>query len=240
MKISKFDFQPGERLAGRYKIIRLLGAGWESEVYLVQEIATGIERTAKFFIPQRNPRNTVLRHTAKKLHRLRHCSALIQYVTNETIDFADQKVSLLISEYVDGSLYTDFIAGQPGKRMGSFESLHVLYALACALEPIHSHREYHGDLHTGNIIIRRTGLGFEIKLIDIFRQKQRKSQSIRDDVWDAIRIFYDTLGGSRYYPRQPPQIKEICCGLRRSVIGEKFRHAGHLRLFLENLKWDAS
>lgn len=238
MRIKAFDFQPGDCLAGRYTIVRLLGAGWESEVYLVREGQTGIERTAKLFIPQRNPRNTVLRHTAKKLHRLRHCGALIQYVTNDQIEFNGKQVSFLISEYVDGTLFNDFMAELPGRRMPTFEALHLLHALACALEPIHAQREYHGDLHPGNIIIRRAGLGFDIKLIDIFRHRQQKSLSIRDDVWDAIRIFYDALGGSRFYSRQPDQVKQICRGLRRSLIASRFRHAGQLRLYLENLRWD--
>lgn len=238
MRIDRFSFQPNDRLAGRYKIVRLLGAGWESEVYLVREVVTGIERTAKLFIPHRNPKDTVLRHTAKKLHRLRHCPALIQYVTQEHIEYEGQQVGLLISEYIDGELFSDFLSAMPGKRLSTFEALHVLYAIVCALEPIHASREYHGDLHMGNIIIRRTGIGFDVKLIDIFRQRQRKSDSIRNDVWDAIRIFYDSLGGSRFYSRQPDQVKQICRGLRRSLISARFRHAGQLRLTLESLQWD--
>jgi len=238
MRIDHFDLQPNYRLAGRYTVVRFLGAGWESEVYLVREVATGIERTAKLFTPHRNPRDTVLRHTAKKLHRLRHCPALIQYVTQEHIEFQGQRVGKLISEYVDGDLFSDFLAKEPGKRLSTFEALHVLHAIACALEPIHASREYHGDLHMGNTIIRRSGLGFDVKLIDIFRQNQRKSDSIRNDVWDAIKIFYDSLGGSRFYSRQPDQVKFICRGLRRSLIGARFRNAGQLRLTLESLQWD--
>lgn len=238
-RITQFNFQPGDLIAGRYAVIRLLGRGWESEVYLVKECNTGIERTAKLFIPDRNPGNRVLRHTARKLHRLRHCSALVQYVTSDQVAFDGQSVHLLISEFVEGELLPQFLKAQPGQRLPTFEALHLLHALALALEPIHAQREYHGDLHGGNVLVSRRGLGFDVRLIDLYRQDQTKGQSIRDDVWDIIRMFYDALGGSRFYSRQPAQVKGICLGLRRQPIQQRFRHAGQLRLHLENLIWSA-
>ena len=71
--ITQFNFLPGRKLAGRYEVVGLLGIGWESEVYLVREIATGVERAAKIFFPERNPGNRVLIRTAEKLHKLREC-----------------------------------------------------------------------------------------------------------------------------------------------------------------------
>lgn len=236
--INSFDFSPGRQLARRYEVIGLLGAGWESEVYLIREKATGVERAAKLFFPQRNQNNKVAKLAAKKLHQLRDCSALIQYVAQETITFQRQPVTMMISEYVDGQLLNDFIADHPGKRLHQFEALHLLYALAAAMEPIHLHREYHGDLHPGNIIIRRVGLGFDVKLIDLHHHNQRKIWSIHDDVWDLIKIFYDALGGSRFYSRHPKEIKQICRGLKRSLVAEKFRNTGQLRRHLETIKWE--
>ena len=238
MTIKAFDFSEGEVLAGRYEIVRRLGQGWESEVYLVKERATSIERAAKVFLPARNPGNKVARKTAKKLHELRHCSALIQYITHEAIELGGQQVNMLISEYVDGQVLAEFQASQPSRRLGTFEAMHALYALCIALEPIHQHREYHGDMHSGNVIIKRYGLGFEVKLIDIFHHRQRKSLSIQNDVIDLIRIFYDMLGGRRYYARQPAQVKQICLGLKRTLISKRFRNAGQLRRHLETLRWD--
>ena len=238
MSIRSFDFPEGQLLAERYEIVRRLGEGWESEVYLVKERATSIERAAKVFLPARNPGNRVARKTAKKLHELRHCGALIQYITHEAFEVDEQPVTMLISEYVDGQVLAEFLAAQPSRRLTMFEALHVLYALATALEPVHQHREYHGDLHAGNIIVRRSGLGFEIKLIDIFHHRQRKSLSIQNDVLDLIRLFYDMLGGRRHYARQPAQVKQICLGLKRTLISKRFRHAGHLKRHLETLRWD--
>ncbi|MGI9304630.1 MAG: serine/threonine protein kinase, partial [Gammaproteobacteria bacterium] len=70
--IKAFNFKPGHVLSGRYEVMSRLGAGWEGEVYLIHELGTRIERTAKFFFPQRNARDRAARLYAKKLHKLRH------------------------------------------------------------------------------------------------------------------------------------------------------------------------
>jgi tRNA A-37 threonylcarbamoyl transferase component Bud32 len=237
VKLTQFNLLPGRKLAGRYEVVGLLGIGWESEVYLVRELATGVERAAKVFFPERNPGNRVARRTAEKLHKLRGCQALIQYVTQEKIVFQKQNVTVLISEYVDGELLSDFIAKQPGQRLHRFEALHLLHALAVAVEPIHERREYHGDLHSGNVIVQRIGIGFDIRLIDIFHHAQRKTWSIQGDVVDLIRLFYDAIGGSRFYSREPKFVKEICGGLMHTLINSRFRNAGQLRRHLESFRW---
>ena len=237
-EITSFDLAPGRTLAGRHEVVNLLGTGWESEVYLIREVATGIERAAKLFFPNRNIDNKVARMTAEKLHKLRDCHALIQYVSQETITFRRHAITMLISEYVDGELLSDFIGKQPGKRLHRFEALHLLHALAIAVEPIHEHREYHGDLHDGNVIIQRLGIGFEIKLIDIFHRPRRTTWNIQYDVIDLIRLFYDAIGGQRFYSREPQVVKDICRGLKHSLIEQRFRNAGQLRRYLESLHWD--
>jgi len=50
-----------------------------------------------------------------------------------------------------------------------------------------------------------------------------------------IRIFYDSLGGQKYYAKQPKVVKDICCGLKHSIALKKFKSAGHLRQYIENI-----
>ena len=236
--IESFDFEPGRVLAKKYEIISFLGAGWEGEVYKVRELATGIERAVKLFFPHRNPANRAAKFYAKKLHRLRHCSILIQYHTQEIFTYRKNQILFLVSEFVEGDLLSEFILKQKGKRLQCFEGLHVLHALASGVEQIHESGEYHGDLHDENVIIRRRGLGFKVKLVDMYNWGPASPRNIRDDVCDLIRIFYDSLGGTRFYAKQPPYVKAICCGLKRSLIIRKFRTAGHLRQHLETFTWD--
>ena len=152
-KIESFEFHPGRILVKKYQVLSRLGSGWEGEVFLVRETATGIERAAKFFYPERNTNDKTLRSYAKKLHKLRHCPILIQYHTQEHMTYRGVPVNFLVSEFVEGVLLTDFIHAQPGKRLQPFQAVHLLHALVTGLESIHNLREYHGDLHTDNVIV---------------------------------------------------------------------------------------
>lgn len=236
--IENFNLQPGRVLARKYEIIDLLGAGWEGEVYLIREISTGIERTAKLFFPQRNQKNKSLNFYAKKLHELRHCPIVIHYNAQETITVQGQPVSFLISEYVEGELLSEFIKRQPGKRLTAFQGLHLLHSLSSGLECVHTMGEYHGDLHMGNIIVQRFGLSFELKILDFYQWKAPRKENIRDDTVDMVRILYDAIGGKKYYANQPQEIKDIICGLKKNLILKKFRSAGQLRQYLETMAWE--
>ena len=237
-RIERFDFAAGDVLADKYEIRSQLGTGWEGEVYLVRELATGIERAAKFWYPHRNQRNRAVRFYAKKLHKLRHCPILIQYHTQETIDVDGTPVRFLVSEFVEGELLRQFVARQSGGRLPVFQALHLLHALAVGIEPIHNMREYHGDLHDENIIIRRRGISFDLKCVDMFHWGKASSENTQEDVLNLVRIFYDAVGGPRRYAQQPDVVKAICRGLKRSLILRQFRSAGQLRQYLETMQWD--
>lgn len=235
--LDKFDLKPGRILARKYEVISQLGAGWEGEVFLIREVATGIERTAKLFFPQRNPRDKAVKFYAKKLHTLRNCPIVIQYGAQEHITVKGLPVTALISEYVEGELLSQFVARQPGKRLQPFAALHVLHALTCGMECIHSLGEYHGDLHTDNIILQRYGLNFDMKLVDLFQSPSSKRDAIQSDTVDMIHIFYELIGGAKHYAKQPAGVKAICCGLKRSLILKKFRSASQLRRYIETMQW---
>lgn len=130
-----------------------------------------------------------------------------------------------------------FLVRQPGKRISAIQGLHLLHALASGIENIHHMGEYHGDLHTDNIIIQQYGLSYRIKLIDMFHWGAPNKANIYDDVCNLIGIFYDAIGGQKQYGRHPQEIKAICCGLKRSLILKKFRSAGQLREYLETMQW---
>jgi len=237
-KIETFDFEAGRILVRKYEVLSRLGVGWEGEVFKIREIPTGIDRAAKFFFPHRNLKDRALKFYAKKLHKLRMCDMLIQYHTQETIKYKGHSITFLVSEFVEGELLTEFLKRQPGKRLTTFEGLHLLHGLASGIECIHYQGDYHGDLHDENIIINRYGLGFDIRLLDLFHWGAPKASNIHDDVCDLVRLFYDVVGGAKYYSKQPPVVKDICCGLKRTLILRKFRTAGQLREYLETIEWD--
>jgi tRNA A-37 threonylcarbamoyl transferase component Bud32 len=177
------------------------------------------------------------RFYARKLHKLRHCPIVIQYHGSESFTFSRHPITMLVSEVVEGELLEDFLKRQPGGRLQSFAALHLLHALASGIEDIHRLREYHGDLHEGNVIVCRFGLGFVLKLLDLYHWASPRPENIREDVVDMVRIFHRALGGWTRYAAQPPEVKEICRGLRRNLITARFRSAGEIRRHLEDMEW---
>lgn len=232
-----FDIAKGVILGGKYRVLGLLGAGWEGEVYLVRERGTGIDRAAKFFFPHRDPGNRNLTYYARKLHRLRHCPILLRYYTRESFLLDGRRLTCLVSDYVEGEPLSRFLARQPGRRLDAFQALHLLHALADGVACIHAVGEYHGDLHADNIVVRRRGLGFGVRLLDLFRWGNARHVNIQEDVCDLARLLYDITGGQRRYAGQPPEVKGICRGLKRTLILERFRTASQLRRHLERLEW---
>ncbi len=237
-RVTSFGFNAGRILVRKYEVLERIGSGWEGEVYLLRELKTGIEKAGKFFFPHRNLQNRMVKFHAKKLYKLRHCPIVMHYHTQETIQFRKVPVTFLVSEFVEGELLSEFLKRQAGKRFNFFEALCLLHDLATGMEEIHALNEYHGDLHTDNIIVQRYGLGFDLKLIDLFHWKAPRPQNIKDDVCDMIRLFYDIIGGAKRYAKQPAVVKDICCGLKRSMILKKFKTAGQLRQYLESLEWE--
>ena len=237
-QIDTFDLAPGRTLARKYEIVSRLGGGWEGEVYKIREKSTGIERAAKLFFPQRNIRNKAAKFYARKLHNLRACPIVIHYHTEETVVLRKNPITVLVSEYVEGELLSAFLDRQPGKRLHPYEALHLLHALVVGVECIHRSREYHGDLHTDNIIVERYGLTFDLKILDFFHWEAPKREGYQDDLCDLIRIFYDALGGARHYAKQPKVVKAVVLGLKRSLILKRYPNTTHLRQHLESLRWE--
>ena len=60
---------------------------------------------------------------------------------------------------------------------------------------------------------------------------------IRADVRDLVRLFYDAIGGQPRYAHHPPEIKDVCCGLKASLMHRRFTTAGELCHYVETLDW---
>lgn len=234
-----YNFQPGRQLGNKYVVLGLLGEGYEGEVYRIREVSTGIDRAAKFFFPNRDPKGKGAQRYARKLHKLRHCPIIIQYHHHDWARFRKRRVPFLVSEYVEGELLDGFVNRHPGKRLPLLDALHILYAMTSGVAQMHALREYHGDLHTDNIMVRRRGIHFDVKVIDFFDYGRYTRENMFDDVCGLIRAFYDMLGGQKYYAKQPQVVKRICCGLKRSLIAKRFPTARDLQKHLDTFDWDA-
>ena len=236
-RIKRFDFPPGRVVAGKYQVDKPLGSGWEGEVYAIVERATGIRRAAKFYYPHRDPMGKAAITYARKLDALRHCPILMQYHHQEIAYVKRRRVTVVISELVEGQKLSEFLAAQPGQRLSTFEAMHVLYVLAKGIAPIHARGEYHGDIHDDNIMIRRQGIGFEVKLLDFFDLGRPTRDKVHKDVLNLVQVFHSLVGGRKHYGRQPKVVKDIVRGLKDSLILARFQSAGDIQRHLETLNW---
>jgi len=236
VKPTPFRFQPGKIVGGKYVVQRFLGSGYEGEVYAVVERATEIRRAAKFYYRERDPLGTNAIAYARKLDALRHCPILLQYLHQEVVRVKRLPVTVVVSELVEGVKLSEFLAHE--QPLSTFEALHVLYVLVKGITPIHARGEYHGDVHDENIMIRRRGIGFDLKLLDFFDLGKPGRSKIRKDVLNIVEVFHSIVGGRDKYAEQPQVVKNIIRGLKDSLILERFRSAGDIQRHLETLEWN--
>lgn len=236
-EIVAFNLKKNRIIANRYTVLEKLGSGWEGEVYKVVEILTKRQRAIKLYYPKRNPAFKVSTRYAQKLDKLNDCPIVMDYHSHEIIKFKNQKIACVTCEFIEGEMLSAFVDKQKMKRLGIFPAIHLLYSLTLGVESIHMNGEYHGDLHVDNVIIKRFGLEFDIKIIDLHHWGDSKKDNRDEDIIKIIRIFYDILGGQARYNKLPGSIKYIICGLKRKILLQRFKTVGHLRAHLETMDW---
>ncbi|MGP1272063.1 MAG: protein kinase domain-containing protein [Phycisphaerales bacterium] len=232
-----FHLAQGREIGGKYIVEHLLGGGWEGEVYRVSEKRTGAARAIKLFYPERNPGDRAVTFYAKKLEKLRACPIVIKYHHSETIRHRGRVVTALVSEFVEGVILDDLVASRPGRRLPEYEALRIFYELVLGLEAVHAEREYHGDLHSGNVLVQRRGVHFDVKLVDLFDHGRPSRANAQFDVLLLVRLLYDMLGGRRRYAGHSPECKRIICGLRHSLILSRYPTMARLRSHLDRFEW---
>lgn len=236
MKTEAFNFKKNTLINKKYIILKFVGSGTEGEVYLIEEKKTKVKRAAKFFYPHKNKNNKALQFYAKKLDKLGKCEMVISYHTEDSFEYKGKTINFLISEYINGMMLSKYISTLSHQQMQPYQALHFLYTLTKGVEQIHQMNEYHGDIHTENIMIEQFGINISIKIIDMYNwNKDSKAQNKKDDLYNIIHVFYEILGGKQTYKRQPSFVKKICMGVHQNKIITKFKSVNGLRKYIEQL-----
>jgi serine/threonine protein kinase len=135
----------------RYQILRELGRGGTSTVYLARDQILGLELALKVLHSQlaafdRSEACRRFFHEARVAARLRHPGVVAIYDL-------DEKTRTLVMEYLPGgTLRTILPAGLTVQQTAS-----VARTLLSALTYVHARGVVHGDITPRNILLRRTG-----------------------------------------------------------------------------------
>jgi serine/threonine protein kinase len=237
MSQSRFNLREGSRLGTKFRVLEKLGAGVESEVYLVEDTLTKAHRAAKIFFPEMNPQDRAVRSYARKLNRLSGCPALVQYVGHEQAFLNGGLVTVLLSDLVAGEPLADFLTRQPKKRLEPFAALHLFSAIANAVATVHRFGEYHGDIHDENVMVLRRGLDFSIRLLDPMTLGRRTRKIVEDDVVELVRLFPILVGGEKTLKKLAAPFSTVFGSMRKDRILRRFATPKQVADAIRVIEW---
>ena len=144
------EISKGATLAGRYRVLRRLGAGGMATVFLAEDERLG-RRVAVKRLHTDAPKASLrrFRNEARLGAALNHPNFVAVYDTAITDEGA-----LIVMECVEGTSLAE-LAG--GRRMRPQRALPILRQVAAALDHAHTQRVVHRDVKPGNILIGEDG-----------------------------------------------------------------------------------
>jgi serine/threonine-protein kinase len=149
----------GPRQIGPYRVLRRLGAGGSSVVYLAEEEGEGFRRQVALKLLSGFPGEPLLRRFAAEtqiLAGLEHPGIARFYTAGR----AEDGTAYLVLEYVEG---TDLLTDCRERRASLSERLRLFAAVLDAVDYAHRNLVVHRDLKPSNILVSRDG---QPKLLD--------------------------------------------------------------------------
>jgi len=145
------DVHPGERIAGRYEIVRRLGAGGMGAVFLAKDIDLERPVALKFLIAAASAGDIRARifHEARAAARIIHPNIAVVY----EVGVHDGR-AFLVMEYVEGENLAQLLKRE---RPSLEKILSIGRQLASALVVAHQNGIIHRDLKPANIQLTRAG-----------------------------------------------------------------------------------
>jgi len=165
-------FGVGEKVGGRYKIVRAIGAGGMGAVYEVERLADNKHYALKVLSGRRTP-STLARFA-------REAQVLAQFDHPNLVGVIDVDVDpsgtlFVVMELVDGaSLDT-------GEPLEEAKLRTVARQIATGLRVLHAHGIVHRDLKPANVLLTRSGTDTIAKIADFGIARLRREETISGD-----------------------------------------------------------
>ena len=148
------------RIAGRYELIKVLGAGASGRVHLARDLVTGRQVAVKTIdaAPDRRAAPMWVRYFAET----RLVGALHHPNVVEILD-VNPHLGLIVMEYVPGGTLADRLSALHGKALKTAAVWQLLLDALDALAAIHARGLIHRDIKPANLFFNATG---QLKLGD--------------------------------------------------------------------------
>jgi serine/threonine protein kinase len=141
--------RPDEIIAGKYRLVRLIGDGGMGEVWVAQHLVLGVEVAVKLTRPALlgTAARARLVHEARVLARLSHPS-IVRVLDSGT---SESGFPFMVMELLRGPSLRQTIAARG--RLSPQAAARILLPVASALATAHEHGVVHRDLKPDNIIL---------------------------------------------------------------------------------------
>jgi eukaryotic-like serine/threonine-protein kinase len=214
------EFHPGDVIAGKYELVRLLGQGGMSAVWVVQNLVLDAQFALKLIHNYDNDEyagERMLRE-ARSVARLDH-PAIIRMFDFGVTESGDP---FLVMELLTGISLRERL--RASGRMDPVEAVRLLLPVAEALSVAHAHGIVHRDLKPDNIVcVTAEGDRLQPKIIDFGIAKQVDEESritqtgmvlgspeymspeqalglfdvdYRTDIWSFAVVLYEAVSGA--------------------------------------------
>lgn len=150
---TQIGLQPGDRLVGRYKLVKVIGQGGMGQVWVARDRTMETDVAVKLLRPEmaRDPiAANRLREEAKTLRSLSHPNVLTLH--DFLVDNRRGGLPFLVLPFIEGHGVDSMIAKAP-TGLPPAEVLRILRQVASALDHAHTRRILHRDVKPANILI---------------------------------------------------------------------------------------
>jgi serine/threonine-protein kinase len=157
------EVHAGQVLAGKYKLVRLLGQGGMGKVYLAEHLGLGVPIAVKTMHPEIAAAGDYVRRFRREAHAaslLNHPNAV------RVLDFGDDAGTLyMVMEYLEGRSLTSWLAQLAGPPPLT-EVAEILSQLLDAFEVAHKLGIVHRDLKPENVHLTELAGRRVVKVLD--------------------------------------------------------------------------
>jgi len=240
----KTEFTPGDLIADRYEVRRVLGRGGMGRVYLVTDRETGQRLALKTILPQYAANEYAVRRFIREVTAIRRFNhpAIVKIYDARRVG----PLMFYTMDYVQGKSLRDWLSERG--RLGLGSTVRILALLAHALE--HAHQfTIHRDISPENVMILSNGtirlLDFGlVKLTDAdaaftrigislgkqhYQAPEQRASAAevdpRADIYSMGVLFYEMLSGKLPFPDVPltelvPNLPSQCDGFVAKAMAD--------------------